>query len=237
MVSDGAATDSIDSIQMGKSFDYLYGTRSRLFLYLRSAARSLDLQTAGMGDDGLRREDGPGTAALPVARRGAGRTRVDGEGMQGGTGTLLGSDLSEGGIMDLAEIVQKALAAGTREKARELVAAEVGRICAADAKRDPAEVKKTLLSNIGYYTGYCDFETGDRICDLFETEHPIFGRRHPTAEEAFARGQLHGYLHSGRASQAGQEALQAFVAREDWPGLIEWMFQEAEKRDQLTVNS
>lgn len=31
-------------------------------------------------------------------------------------------------------------------------------------------------SNIGYWTGYLDSTTALRVLDLFETEHPIFGR-------------------------------------------------------------
>jgi hypothetical protein len=139
--------------------------------------------------------------------------------------------------MDLAEIVRTGLAAGTREKARELVAEEVGRICAAEPKRDPTEVKTTLLSNIGYLAGYEDLETADRIYDLFETEHPVFGRHHPTPQEALARGLFYGYRNSGRATQAGKEATQALVDHEDWKGLIDWMMQEGAKRNQLTVNS
>jgi hypothetical protein len=160
--------------------------------------------------------------------------------MQGGAGKIPGSYLhkgkTKGGNMDLEKIVRTALAAGTREKARELVAAEVENIRKKEPRRDPAEVKRTLLSNIGYIAGYEDPTTADRIYELFDTEHPVFGRRHPTGEEALARGMLRGYLTSGRASQAGQKAVQAFADREDWSGLIEWMTQEGAKRNQLTVN-
>lgn len=128
--------------------------------------------------------------------------------------------------MDLEELVRTGLAAGTREKARELVVAEVGLICAADADCDPAEVKKTLLSNIGYWAGYCNPAQAQRIYEIFDTEHPIFGRREPTPEEAFARGSLLGYLCSGNVSKEKQEAAEKFVKREDWDGLIEWIGHE-----------
>lgn len=128
--------------------------------------------------------------------------------------------------MDLEELVRTGLAAGTREKARELVAAEVGLICAADADCDPAEVKKTLLSNIGYWAGYCNPAQAQRIYEIFDTEHPIFGRREPTPEEAFARGFWHAYACSGKASALDLEAAQKFVERRDWDGLIGWIGHE-----------
>lgn len=107
---------------------------------------------------------------------------------------------------------------------------EVDHICAEDAGRDPAEVRKTLLSNIGYYAGYCDLKTADRIYKLFDTEHPIFGHRHPTAEEAFARGSLLGYLSLKKVSKAKQQTAQEFVEREDWHGLIEWLDDERKRQ-------
>lgn len=42
--------------------------------------------------------------------------------------------------------------------------------------------------NIGYAAGYCDAETQDRIYEFTETAHPIFGRHHPTPDEALAAG-------------------------------------------------
>lgn len=49
--------------------------------------------------------------------------------------------------------------------------------------------------NIGYWTGYLDQKKADRIRDWAGVTHPIFGRKHPTAEEAFAAG-----LKMGKAS-------------------------------------
>jgi hypothetical protein len=50
------------------------------------------------------------------------------------------------------------------------------------------EVRRRLKSNIGYLTGYFSHAEADRIMDLFDTEHPIFKRKHPTAEEALELG-------------------------------------------------
>ena len=43
--------------------------------------------------------------------------------------------------------------------------------------------------NVGYYSGYCAHDVADRIMELYDCEHPFFGRSHPTAEEAFRMGQ------------------------------------------------
>lgn len=42
--------------------------------------------------------------------------------------------------------------------------------------------------NIGYWAGYYDQETQTRIYELFETEHPIFGKHRPSPEEALKAG-------------------------------------------------
>ena len=137
--------------------------------------------------------------------------------------------------MDLEEMVQTALVAGTKEKARALVDAETARICAAETGRRPAEVKKILLSNIGYMAGYKDQTTADRIYELFDTEHPFFGRRHPTAEEAFVRGRLWGYLTLNKPGMAKQLEANAFVESEDWAGLMNWIDRECGNSEQQTV--
>lgn len=50
------------------------------------------------------------------------------------------------------------------------------------------DIRAACLSNIGYITGYMDKESHDRVLQLFKTEHPVFGLKIPTAEEAFAAG-------------------------------------------------
>lgn len=49
------------------------------------------------------------------------------------------------------------------------------------------EHRAIQLSNIGYWSFY--YADPLRILDLFETEHPYFGRTIPTPEEAFELGQ------------------------------------------------
>jgi len=51
------------------------------------------------------------------------------------------------------------------------------------------KARRIQLSNIGYFTGYCDAATARRVMRLFDTAHPIFGRSRPTPEEAFKAGK------------------------------------------------
>ena len=41
---------------------------------------------------------------------------------------------------------------------------------------------------IGYLTGYLSKDEKHRIQELFNVEHPIFGKTDPTTEEAFNAG-------------------------------------------------
>jgi hypothetical protein len=79
----------------------------------------------------------------------------------------------------------------TKQQAAALVAeeaAEMAQLCGKSAD----EWREILLANIGYCTGYYDNATADRIMELFETEHPIFGKTHPSPEEAFRLGMALG---------------------------------------------
>ena len=51
------------------------------------------------------------------------------------------------------------------------------------------EARKRLLESIGKVTAYLSYQQADRIMELFDCEHPVFGRQHPTAEEAYRMGQ------------------------------------------------
>lgn len=43
-------------------------------------------------------------------------------------------------------------------------------------------------SNLGYFSGYYSNEERLRFQNIFDVEHPIFGSKTPTAEEAFQMG-------------------------------------------------
>ena len=66
---------------------------------------------------------------------------------------------------------------------------------------DPAEARRIVLQNIGYYCGYYPADFADRVYELFDTEHPIFGRKHPTPEEAFRLGQEWGQRSKEKAQK------------------------------------
>lgn len=54
------------------------------------------------------------------------------------------------------------------------------------------EYKKTggpcALQNVGYFAGYYDTRTAERILEIFETKHPIFGAKMPSAKDAYEMG-------------------------------------------------
>ncbi len=58
--------------------------------------------------------------------------------------------------------------------------------------RTCAEAEKIERSNLGYWAGYYDHETRERVERLFKCAHPIFGKiaenGAPTAKEAFDAG-------------------------------------------------
>lgn len=55
------------------------------------------------------------------------------------------------------------------------------------------EAESIERQNLGYYAGYYDHETRERVERLYGCKHPIFGaiaeRGQPTAAEAFEAGQ------------------------------------------------
>jgi hypothetical protein len=60
----------------------------------------------------------------------------------------------------------------------------------------PDLARKIVLQNIGYYCGYYPPAIADKVYEMFDTEHPIFGRTHPTPEEALRIG-----MEMGRAAK------------------------------------
>ena len=90
-------------------------------------------------------------------------------------------------MMMLSEIMDRVQAGMTKEEAAALLASQVEEIVGlGDSNRE--EATRLVLTNIGYFAGYYAPEIADRAYELFNTEHPIFGRTHPTPEEAFRLG-------------------------------------------------
>ena len=75
--------------------------------------------------------------------------------------------------------------------------------------QDRIEVEKIQRSNIGYYAGYLDRETQLRIYDLFDVDHPIFGRKQPTADEAFQMGK------DSAAGKSIEQIREEFLGKDD----------------------
>jgi hypothetical protein len=76
----------------------------------------------------------------------------------------------------------------TKEQAAALVNEEVAALVE-HYQLSEEEARKRLLESIGYVTGYLSHQQADRVMELFDTEHPVFGRQHPTADEAYRMGQ------------------------------------------------
>jgi hypothetical protein len=57
--------------------------------------------------------------------------------------------------------------------------------------RSREEAERIEHANLGYYAGYYDHDTRERVEELFQCAHPIFGKAKdgvPTAEEAYRKG-------------------------------------------------
>lgn len=72
----------------------------------------------------------------------------------------------------------------TQEQAREIVKQEAER-AALYYEISVEKARENILASIGYATGYYSHTFALHVLDLFETEHPIFGRTSPTPEEAY----------------------------------------------------
>ena len=68
------------------------------------------------------------------------------------------------------------------------------------------EAKEIVRTNLGYYAGYYDNETRERVERLFGCAHPFFGKLSekgpPTQEEAFRMG-----MEAGRRIKEGKPTI------------------------------
>lgn len=71
-------------------------------------------------------------------------------------------------------------------------AAHIQRYLDKEPRNDSLTAVDVAKVNLGYYAGYYDNETRERVERLFKCAHPVFGsiakRGAPTAEAAFAAG-------------------------------------------------
>jgi hypothetical protein len=65
---------------------------------------------------------------------------------------------------------------------------------AANASLSRKDAEQMERDNLGYFAGYYDQATGDRVFELFGAEHPIYGRRRLSPSELFAWGEALGAL-------------------------------------------
>jgi hypothetical protein len=91
-------------------------------------------------------------------------------------------------VMTIGELYTPAMSIKTKEEAKEYLDALIEYTMAMNGVKleDAIRIEK---SNLGYYAGYYDNETIKRVQELFDCQHPIFGKVIPTAEEAFNMGR------------------------------------------------
>jgi len=99
--------------------------------------------------------------------------------------------------MTYLELFDSAMRCTTKEQADAWMEVEVQALLdAATANSDttlnePA-ARESIKSTLGYMAGYGDDTVRDKVRDLFDALHPIFGDHRPTPEEAFAKGYGYG---------------------------------------------
>jgi hypothetical protein len=127
------------------------------------------------------------------------------------------------------QFVDRVRAVKTRTEARLLVEREVRRIVRAEGLERPlvdtprltkGAARRGILSNIGYMTGYMDAKTSDRVMDLFETEHPFFGREHPDPRLALSMGKRWGKL---TRTKRGRARMDRYMAVGNFAGMRAWV--------------
>lgn len=63
------------------------------------------------------------------------------------------------------------------------------------------EAERIQKQNLGYWAGYYNAETMERVNKLFRTSHPVFGKEWPTPTQAFRMGCA-----SGSEARRAEEA-------------------------------
>ena len=90
--------------------------------------------------------------------------------------------------MTYREAYEPIMAATTKEEAE----AQFERCVACHLQQEPSHSRDVAVEvqkrNVGYYAGYYDAETRNRVYAWLNTEHPIFGDMTPSADEAIAAG-------------------------------------------------
>jgi hypothetical protein len=119
--------------------------------------------------------------------------------------------------------MQAVLDCKTREDADQLISTELNCVCAQKDAPSPEEAKRILLCTIGYLAYFYDGRTIDRILGLFQTEHPFFGKSHPSGKMAFTMGSQYARL---TRSRTGRAKADAFFRSGDYDGLRAWLMED-----------
>jgi hypothetical protein len=90
--------------------------------------------------------------------------------------------------LTIGEIFSQAQKIKTKEEAKQYLDDYISHIMKETGK-DYNYASRTAKDNLGYYAGYYNETTNLRIQELFEVEHPIFGKGIPTPEEAWEAGK------------------------------------------------
>jgi hypothetical protein len=94
--------------------------------------------------------------------------------------------------LTIGEIFEGAMKATEKEEAKQYLNDYTAHIQKyLDETPDPNGLTAMEIAkqNLGYYSGYYNKEIYERIMELFETEHPVFGKSWPTNEEAYVMGK------------------------------------------------
>ncbi len=82
------------------------------------------------------------------------------------------------------QLFDPAMKVTTQEEADEYLELLVQYYMLHEYNREEAE--SVARSNLGYWTGYYDAETAQRVFTLFKCTHSVFGTYRPTPQEAFS---------------------------------------------------
>jgi hypothetical protein len=94
-------------------------------------------------------------------------------------------------MLTLQQIMQRVEQGITKEQADAILKEQVEEIVALGDINEE-EATRRFLANIGYFAGYYGHDTADKAYDLFGTQHPIWGREHPTPSQILKMGIEYG---------------------------------------------
>ena len=90
-------------------------------------------------------------------------------------------DLTFSGILSLAMKVE------TKEEASKFID-NYTQYLTKTGNKSVEEAREVAEINVGYWTGYMSNEVGLRVLDLYDIDHPYFGRTRPSPQEALKIG-------------------------------------------------